>query len=203
MKKGFAQVAILLIVLAVSAGALIYQVKNQKPAPDVPSTSTVIQDPYRTWKTYKNKTYGFTIRYPKQWFVKEYQDYAASFYNADPKEATPGAKKVSFLKTQETQDLAEFEKIRKAEINKEIWEPLDVKSIITKIRNLEIGNNPAVEYQINRNFSALEGPRGEHRHIYEINKDGTVIRFLTTAQTESEYKIFDPIFEKMISSIKF
>jgi len=61
----------------------------------------------------------------------------------------------------------------------------------------------AVDYFINRNFSALEGPRTQHRHIYEINKDNTIIRFLATAQTENEFKIFDPIFQKMMSSLKF
>ena len=38
---------------------------------------------------------------------------------------------------------------------------------------------------------------------FEIKKDGTILRFLSTAGTEDEFKIFDPIFQKMMSSLKF
>ena len=124
---------------------------------------------------------------------------------SDPniQEATPSAIKVRYSRSTDKADIAEFEKIYKAKVGQDIYEPLDVKSIINKNKNFEVSNYMAVDYFINRNFSAPEGPRTQHRHIYEINKDGTILSFLSTAQTEDEFKIFDPIFQKMISSLKF
>lgn len=202
--RGFAQIPILLILtIALVSFLIIPRINNQT---QVSSPSVILDptpDPYSGWKTYKNSTYGFTLRFPRNWYVKEYRDYAAHFYDTDPSEATPGAIKVKFLKSQENVDTAEFEKIAKINPGQEIREPLDVKSTITKIRNLKIGDYEAVEYGINRNFTAPEGPRTEYRHIYEINKDNTILEFISTAETKEAQQIFDPLFGQMISSIKF
>lgn len=206
MRKGFIPPLILITVpiLIISGVAYLNSVKKTQTQITSPNTqATPTPDPYRGWKTYKNNTYGFTIRYPREWHVLEYQDYAANFYDTDPKEATPGAIKVRFLRSQEKADLAEFEKIYNAKNSQEIREYLDVKSIITKIRNLEIAGNSEVEYEINRNFSALEGPKTEYSHVYEIDKEGTILKFISSDQTKELQQQFDPIFVQMIKSLKF
>ena len=206
-RQGFALPFILIVLASILVSGVIYfRFQNKSSNPKAPAASPPTStDAYGTWKTYKNTAQGFSIRYPKEWFVKEYGDWAVDFQAADPKiqEASPAAVKVRYSISQDQVDLKEFEKIYKARVGEDIYEPLDVKSIINKNKNSEVGGYMTVDYSINRNFTALEGPRGEHRHIYEINKDGTVLKFLATAQTEDEFKIFDPIFQKMISSLKF
>ena len=206
-RQGFALPLILIVLASIFVSGVIYfrfknKISNQTA---LVVSSSVSPDAYSGWKTYKNQVYGFTIRYPKEWFLKEYGDWAADFLASDPniQEATPSAIKVRYSRSTDKADIAEFEKIYKAKVGQDIYEPLDVKSIINKNKNFEVSNYMAVDYFINRNFSALEGPRTQHRHIYEINKDNTIIRFLATAQTENEFKIFDPIFQKMMSSLKF
>ena len=188
------------------SGVIYFRFKNKGPNQTaLVVSSSVSPDAYSGWKTYKNQAYGFAIRYPEEWFVKEYGDWATDFLATDSniQEASPSAIKVRYSRSTDKADIAEFEKIYKAKVGQDIYEPLDVKSIINKNKNFEVSNYMAVDYFINRNFSALEGPRTQHRHIYEINKDNTIIRFLATAQTENEFKIFDPIFQKMMSSLKF
>ena len=206
MRKGFALSLILIVLASIFVGVIYFLFKNKSSNQTAPTVSpSASPDTYSGWKTYRNKVYGFTIRYPKEWFLKEYGDWAADFLAADPnvQEATPSAIKVRYSRSTDKADVAGFEKIYKAKVGMDIYEPLDVKSIINKNKNFEVGNYVAIDYSINRNFSALEGPRTQHRHIYEINKDDTILRFLSTAQDEAEFKIFDPIFQKMISSLKF
>lgn len=204
MNKGFATLLILIAIPLIVATAFYLKSLNKSREITEPiSHTTPSPDPYFGWKKYENKTYKFSIRYPKDWFVKEYQDYAANFYDTDPKEATPGATKVRFLKAQEKQDLSEFEKIQKTESGKEIREPLDVKSTITKIRNLDISDYSAVEYEINRHFTALEGPTTEYHHMYEIKKEDIILEFTSNATTKEEQQKVDEIFKKIISSLKF
>jgi len=206
VSKGFALPLILIVLASIFVGVIYFRFKNKGPNQTaLVVSSPVSPDAYSGWKTYRNKVYGFTIRYPKEWFIKEYGDWAADFLATDPniQEASPSAIKVRYSRSTDKVDLTEFEKIYKSKVGAGIYEPLDVKSIINKNKNFEVGEYAAVDYFINRNFSALEGPRTQHRHIYEINKDGTILRFLSTAGTEDEYRIFDLIFQKMISSLKF
>lgn len=203
--RGSAPIPILLILTIAVLGFFIIPkiITNQNKITSPSAILNSTPDPYPGWKTYKNSTLSFTIRYPRNWFVKEYQDYAAHFYDTEPNEATPGAIKVKFLSSQEKVDIAEFEKIAKLNPGQEIREPLDVKSIITKTSNLKVGDYQGIEYDINRNFTAPQGPRTEYRHIYEIKKDETILEFISTDQTKEAQQIFDPIFQQIISSIKF
>jgi hypothetical protein len=206
VRKGFATPLILIAFLVVILSGTAYLKSRNKTLFQVTSPtaqSTPSPDPYGGWKTYKNKTYGFTVRYPRNWHVLEYQDYAANFYDTDPKEATPGAIKMRFLLAKDKQDLAEFARIYNAKEGQEIREPLDVKSIITKIRNLDISGYWAVEYEINRNFTALEGPKTEYHHMYEIKASDTIMEFVSDAFTKEEQLKTDQVFQKMISSLKF
>ena len=201
MKNGFAPIVVLLTIAVIVAGFLVLQkgIKNQNQVQ--PPQASPSPDPYPGWKTYKNSTYSFTIRYPKKWFIKQYGDYAANFLDQDPKEATPGAIKVRYSALTEKTDTSEFEKIYKTDPSVNIREPLDVKSIITKVKNLEIGKLPAVDYTINRNFSALEGPKTEYSHVYEIKKDNAVLKFIASDETRDLEQKVDPTFQQMINSL--
>lgn len=206
MRSGFAPIIVLLVVLFASLASFTYlKFKNQSSTlSPLAQSSAPYPDAYPGWKTYQNKTHDFSIRYPKQWFVKEYGDYAADFISTGPqKEASPAAIKVRYLHLTEKVDLDNFEKIYNSKEQEEIYEPLDVKSIITKIRNLEIGGNSEVEYEINRNFSALEGPKTEYSHVYEIKKGDAILKFIASGETKEHEQQIDPIFVRMIKSLKF
>ena len=206
-RQGFALPLILIVLASIFVSEVVYfRFKNKGPN----QTASVVSSPaspdaYSGWKTYRNSTHGFSIRYPKEWFIKSYQDYAADFLATDPqnREASPGAIKVRYLHLTEKVDLDEFEKIQKSEAGKDIYEPLDVKSVINKVRNLEMRGNPTVEFYINRQFSALEGPKTEFSHVYEIKKDEAILKFFSYALDKDSHLRTDPIFQKMISSLKF
>lgn len=169
---------------------------------DSPKTEV---DPLPGWKTYSNKINGFTIRYPKQWYVREYESYAANFTSTGPslKEATSQAVKVRFSQEAENIDLAEFEKIYKLKPQAQILEPLDVKSVITKNKNFDVNGLSAVDFLIERSFSAPVGPRREFTHVYEVKKEKAILRFSTSSSSLEELtRVNDPILTLMISSLK-
>lgn len=202
MGKGFAALVFLLFLLGLSTVIFAYAKFGYQPVLTSPTTE-LSPDPYGNWQTYQNKTYGFSLRYPQNWFVREYQQYAADILDTDPKEATPGALKARFLASDHEADLAEFEKIQKAKKGEQIREVLDAKSTITKVADLKVGNYPAIDFTRDRTFTALEGPRGEFSHIYKIRKDEVILTFQSNSETETVQKRSDPIFTKIFSSIKF
>lgn len=210
-KGGFAQplvVFILLVILAV----VLFNFKNitnrlTSLTPPPPDYQNVLPE----WNTYQNRTYRFYIKYPDTWFVRTFGDYAANFQVTNPKlgEATPGAIRVKFSALTERADQDEFEKIVKSDPKVGIYEPLDVQSIITKVKNFEVNKNKqsfstnrGVEYTVNRRFSALEGPRGQFTHVYSLSKNGVVLKFFSSADTLEEEQKFDAIFQKMITTLR-
>ena len=204
--RGFIPIPILLVLTVVFVSFFVVpkitSQNNQVTNPSVTISPT--PDPFGNWKTYKNTKQSFTIRYPRDLYIKEHVTDAVDFIS-DPnvKEATPAAIKVRYSSASDAADLKEFEKIAKLEPNQEIREPLDVKSIITKIRNLKVGDYDAVEYVVNRNFTALEGPKTEYRHVYEVKKDNTILEFISTDEIKEAHQRLDPIFGQMVSSINF
>lgn len=170
-----------------------------------PSSSQTIIDKYHSWKTYENEKYKFTIKYPTNWYTRQFSDLAVHFQETDPQiaEATPAAIKVRFIAESDASHIKEFEKIHAATKNEKIREPLDVVSIITKARDFEISGNYAVEYTTDRTFSALEGPPKEYRHTYSIRKDGTILKFIATGSIKEELQVYEKLFQLMIESINF
>ncbi len=203
MKRGFAQTLVLFVVFIALVIFGYIQIKAKTQQIVSPTYQASSPDPYSNWNTYKNDTYKFTARYPKQWHLRQYQDYAAEFLDVDPKEATPGAIKARFLRLEDSVDLKEFEKVQKLEPSTELREPLDVKSTITKVDNHQVGPYQSIEYVVNRYFTAPEGPRANYSRIYKINREGIILTFLSEAKTQEEQKVSDPIFEQMITSIDF
>lgn len=206
MRKGTALPLILIISFILLGSFGYFYLRPKYSATHVVPTPSPIADPYPNWKTYTNKTYGFSLRYPPQWNIKTYDDYSADFYTVDPnsREATPGAAAVRFLRSSEKADLNEFAKIQKLEEGSQFAEPLDVRSQVTKIKNFEIFGLDAIDYVIDRAFSALEGPRGEFSHIVSVNKEGTILKFVSRSENkEQQTRFSDPTFSQLISSIKF
>ncbi|MBI2327685.1 hypothetical protein HYU92_05205 [Candidatus Curtissbacteria bacterium] len=201
MRKGFISPLILVVLLGAIIGGLVYL--RPKP-PVIINQPQATSDPFGNWKTYKNQKQSFTIRYPKDLFISEHVTDAVDFIN-DPniKEATPAAIKVRYSSATDATDLKEFEKIYKTDPGVEILEPLDVRSIIIKNSNLEIAGYRSIDYIINRTFSALEGPKTEYTHVYQIDKNGVILKFSSNAETKESQKQLDPVFEKIISSLKF
>lgn len=202
-QKGFAQPLVVLILLGILA-AVLFNFKNITNrltflAPPPPGYQNVLPQ----WNTYINKTYGLYIKYPDKWYVRTFGDYAANFQTTDPKlgEATPGAIRVKFSALTERADSDEFEKIARTDTKVDIYEPLDVQSIISKIKNFEVNKNRAVEYVVNRRFSALEGPRGQFTHVYSVSKNNAVLKFFSNADSKDEEAKFDTIFQKMIATL--
>ncbi len=207
-KKGTA-LPLIVVVIALISGLVYLFVGilpgHKKALQSSPSPITT-PDPFQGWKTYTNKTYGFILRYPQEWNIKEYGDYSTDFYSIDPneKEATPGAATVRFLKASEKVDVKEFDKLYKLDDGSQYAEPLDVRSLVTKNQNIQIGNYPAVDYFTDRAFSALEGPRGEFIHTLIVNKENTILKFISRSiNREEQLRFNDPTFSQIISSIHF
>lgn len=205
MRKGFALPFVLMVGITILVG-LIYYVNNKNQlSGQPPITLRESPGPYSGWKTYQNPTYRFSIRYPKEWFVGEYGDYAANFTlgNQQIQESSPAAIRVRFNKLSESIDLKTFEKIYKLVPQEFFFEPLDVRSKVIKIRNFDVEGARAVEYTVDRIFTALEGPKTEYSHIYEIEKEDVILKFTSSAITREEQLRGDGIFAQIIASIKF
>lgn len=208
MKKGTALPLVIVVIALISGIVYLFAgiLPGHKNALLSSPNPVTTPDPFEGMKTYINKTYGFSLRYPKDWNIKEYGDYSADFYDIDPsaKEATPGAARVRFIRAAEKIDIKEFDKLFKLEDGSQYAEALDVHSLVTKNQNFQIGNYPAVDYFTDRAFSALEGPRGEFTHTLIINKENTVLKFISKSPNrEEQLRINDPTFSQITSSIRF
>lgn len=207
-QKGFILPAVIIgsLLIIFTLGFLSFRSSFSQGAKNQQNSQAKENDPYFGWKTYSNTKHKFTIRYPNGWYIREYGDFAANFVSVDPKieEASPSAIKVRYSYSGEDVDALEFEKIYKLGENQKILEPLDVKSEITKIKNFKIASYQAIDFQIERIFSALTGPKKEFTHVYEIEKQGSILRFSNSAATlDQQVKFNGELFSKMISSLKF
>lgn len=192
--------------LVFTGGILIFRASFSQPAPNSQKTKAAAPDAYPGWKTYANTKDNFTIRYPSEWYLREVGGFAADFLSTDPQkaEASPSAVKVRFLRSSEKADIKEFEKIHQLASGQRILEVLDVRSWLTKNKNLEIDGVRGIDFQIERTFSAPEGPPKEFTRVFEFNKDETILKFSTgNPVIEEQYKINELKLEKIISSIEF
>ncbi|MEK9146735.1 MAG: hypothetical protein AAB639_00890 [Patescibacteria group bacterium] len=209
MPRGFAHAPILLLIAVILIWSIVFLVFKSKFLDSInlltPSSDQILIDKYYGWKSYENEKHKFTLKYPTHWYVREFDNFDANFQETDPRmaEATPAAIKVRFNVGSDPLFLKEFEKIDKAQEGEKIREPLDVVSIITKIRGFKVENSGALEYTTDRTFSALQGPPKEFRHTYAIAKDGTILKFTASAGTEEELKVYEKLFQQMIQSFKF
>lgn len=202
-KRGFAQILIILILFGILAASVInfkkisalFEPLNPPPPTYVNTTPG--------WKVYKNATYKFSLQYPNNWYVRTYGDYAANFQFTDPKlgEAAQGAILARFSALGDNADLSEFERIYKIGPGVPIYEPLDVESIISKIKNLEVGNERGIEYTVNRKFSALEGPRGQITHVFSYQKDRVILKFFRDGRDSVDDQKVDTVFQKMMRTL--
>jgi len=73
MKKTITITIIAIIVLVgVGYGVWMWQGNPDVALNEQASTSTQqVSDEYADWKVYKNETYGFEFKYPKDWGIKE------------------------------------------------------------------------------------------------------------------------------------
>jgi len=86
MKKGFStKIAILVGFVLVGVMGLIlwqqYISKNIQPEVSSPSlqvTPTPSKDDIATWETYRNEKYGFEVKYPLGWAVRDFSDNSVS-----------------------------------------------------------------------------------------------------------------------------
>lgn len=209
MPRGFAHTPILLLIAVILIWSIVFLVFKSKFLDSInlltPSSDQILIDKYYGWKSYENEKHKFTLEYPTHWYIREFGNLDANFQETDPQmaEATPAAIKVRFNAGSDPLFLKEFEKIDKAQEGEKIREPLDVVSIITKIRGFKVENSTALEYTTDRTFSALQGPPKEFRHTYAIAKDGTILKFIASAGTEEELKVYEKLFQQMIQSFKF
>lgn len=194
------------ILLIFTGGILLFRPNFSQPSQNPQKSKSAVPDAYPGWKTYINTKDNFTIRYPSEWYLREVGDFAADFLSTDPQkvEASPSAVKVRFLRSREKADLKEFEKIYNLDNSQRTLETLDVRSYLTKNKNLEIDGIRGIDFQIERTFSAPEGPPKEFTRVFEFNIDQTVLKFSTgSSVVEEQYQINVLRLEKIISSIRF
>ncbi|MBI3589546.1 MAG: hypothetical protein HY093_04025 [Candidatus Liptonbacteria bacterium] len=83
-RGGFALVPAILVVLAVlviGAGAYYFATKTKQPTPastnqepqasNLPAPENTASNEISNWKTYRNDTYGFSIKYPSDWLASK------------------------------------------------------------------------------------------------------------------------------------
>ena len=63
-QKGFASILIILLVLLVGAVGYFVYVKKSEPVAQQHTQISTNPDATANWKTYRNDTYGFKVKYP-------------------------------------------------------------------------------------------------------------------------------------------
>lgn len=208
MPRGSAHLLVILLLAVVFIWGFVVSIIKDEfldfREPPSPTNFSII-DKYHGWKTYENEKHKFTLKYPTHWYVREFGNLDANFQKTDPSigETTPAAIKVRFIASSTSYDQKEFENVNKAKEGAKIREPLDVISEITKVSSFEIGNNKVLEYTTDRTFTAPQGPPKEYRHTYAIARDGTILKFIATANTKEELQNYEKLRQLLIESLKF
>lgn len=83
-----------LVVVILAAGGFFYYIYIYKKGQPT-TTTTTTSDETSTWKTHKNTTYGYSLKYPADWQVDE-KDVADVKFSKKSKDATLGTDKILF-----------------------------------------------------------------------------------------------------------
>lgn len=178
MQKGFTLSLVLLVVLIITAiGGIVYLNKSpQKPTPSSPvDTSQSPQptpDETANWKTYTNKKYGFSIKYPPSLMFISNGDFNVDFYDKNSGQTNASPKDIK-MRISVNQNARNFDKIYAARENTIIEEEQHAKdAIFTKVRNINIDSNKAVEftYDVSSDGNYTKGVIINHREdLIEIS----------------------------------
>ena len=68
------QILSIIAAIAVLAGGYVWASNHRKTSAPQPQNQTQQQDEMVNWKTYNNDKYGYEVKYPAEWKVKEYAE---------------------------------------------------------------------------------------------------------------------------------
>ncbi len=217
-------IGITVLMLVIGIGSYFLGMKNSQafiavtPQSDAPpvvdplpsKVPTPTTNPTAGWRTYLNKDWNLTIKYPPHLFEKDYNGLVYFTFEPEPTEGwgmmgAPSDIRISKVDPFSAPGL-KFDALFKATVGadvKEAQEGVDIK--VTKIKNTKIGNYDAVEYihdGITPPKTDGRGPVGySHIVLVKINND-TYIEVKNTSYVVQTTVNNDKIFNQMLSTLK-
>ena len=202
-QKGFSKVAIIIIVLILIGGAYFVFSKRDKNIPaqnnenqnSQSSQSSVKDLSLGNWKTYRNDQYGFEVKYPERYKIKEtsYNDifeFNVTFWNSETKvldnsDAIPSDVTIRYIKT-----------------NNMAWDELMYNHFgpDTQIKLLEKNPKEIKDLPVTDSVKFIVEPTLFLPSGYAFRKDGYSILIFVSMDTNEESKMN---LEKLISTLKF
>lgn len=201
----------LILLAVIIAGAGGYWLGKQKPAPSRPSQNStppklynVVSPTETAWKTFANTTYGYTLQYPKDLFVKDLfvdankkskdptTSSIVSFYN--PKEKTNPNVFFVIVHVLSVHNASQWIKddIGKASRNAASLTPPH----LTQVTQTSISNHQATSVE----YVSMDDKTETEYVTYIIKNPNTVVLIASSYLPEGQTKT---VFQKMLSSFQF
>lgn len=207
-------IIVIIILILVGAGSYILGTKNSQPATENIIQTTPIPspipttDPTSNWKTYTNTKYGYSIKYPSDLFVKDFE--TATSFTSEPYPTGEGPGPLDLIEIASKGNYVNntFNALFKANQGEDVLEAhsaIDVQ--VTKLRNTKFGTYDAVEYirdGLTPPKSDLgRGPIGYEHHVLIKKNDQEFIDLINQSMNVEKTKQRDLIFNEMVSTLKF
>ena len=219
-KKKYLLIGVIAAAFAVLIGGTVIFALIQNNVPSLPKVTepeTLPVDPIAIWQTYRNDTYGFEVKYPKEWdaeqnellagvylfFNQDVEDFQRDFkYTEDSlvfsiavrKESTDPTKHPLFKRLKQLEQGQNFVEIR----------PVTEERIVyTKVRDEFISNIPAVRYQNNEgeiDFSKGLFPRD---NTVLLLKDDLAFIFAFQGGSQENVDKNKVVFDQILSTFRF
>lgn len=206
-QKGLTPIHIAILIGVVLFSYLAYSSKINLPQKQTSQSPTTVSDETADWKTYTNTKYGYSVMYPQELYLTEF-DTGVTFTSESYPPDNPGPLDMIQITTKADYVSSEFNALFKASSGEDVPEAhhaVDVK--VTKIKNLKFGNYNAVEFILDGTIPSASGlgrgPIGYEHKILIKKNDQEFIQLLNNSMSEGKTKAQDKTFDQILSTFKF
>ncbi|OGC47025.1 hypothetical protein A2713_02205 [candidate division WWE3 bacterium RIFCSPHIGHO2_01_FULL_35_17] len=203
----------LVVILGLALTYLSYLLNNSRtsvventPTSETSESEGISEDPTANWKTYTNEEYGFSFKYPAQFYLKAFPPNSITIANEPlPDGQLDPTRRISI--TVDSLYSGKYEQIRNAKAGADVSEAHHaVDVVIEKVRNFTVDSADAVEYYrdgVSKQSEIGRGFIGYERIILIRSPEDKYIQLLLTSSSVEETNQWSDTFDQILSTFEF